>query len=136
MSAARRAFVDLPAADTARGDVRVPGSKSISIRALLLAALADGSTTVEGLLAADDTAVMIDALRALGVPVDAPDGALVEVFEVLGVGVGAPEPGRTTIRTMMSTTASSPRPSTSRRRQYTFAGWGPTGLRNVDMTQG
>jgi len=54
----------------AQGVVRLPGSKSISNRALLLAALADGTTVLTQLLDADDTRVMIDALRALGVAVD------------------------------------------------------------------
>lgn len=54
----------------ARGEVRLPGSKSISNRALLLSALAEGTTTLVGLLDADDTRVMIDALRALGVAID------------------------------------------------------------------
>jgi 3-phosphoshikimate 1-carboxyvinyltransferase len=54
----------------AHGEVRLPGSKSISNRALLLAALAEGATTLTGLLDADDTRVMLDALRALGVAVE------------------------------------------------------------------
>jgi 3-phosphoshikimate 1-carboxyvinyltransferase len=54
----------------AEGEVRLPGSKSISNRALLLAALADGATELDGLLDADDTRVMVAALRALGVAVD------------------------------------------------------------------
>lgn len=54
----------------AEGELRLPGSKSISNRALLLAALADGTTELEGLLDADDTRVMVAALRALGVAVD------------------------------------------------------------------
>ena len=54
----------------ARGVVRLPGSKSISNRALLLAALAEGGTVLTRLLDADDTRVMIDALRALGVAVE------------------------------------------------------------------
>jgi 3-phosphoshikimate 1-carboxyvinyltransferase len=54
----------------AQGVVRLPGSKSVSNRALLLAALADGQTTLTRLLDADDTRVMIDALRALGVPIE------------------------------------------------------------------
>ena len=54
----------------ARGTVRLPGSKSISNRALLLAALAEGTTTLTRLLDADDTRVMIEALRALGVTVE------------------------------------------------------------------
>ena len=51
----------------AQGVVRLPGSKSISNRALLLAALAEGTTVLTRLLDADDTRVMIEALRALGV---------------------------------------------------------------------
>jgi 3-phosphoshikimate 1-carboxyvinyltransferase len=54
----------------AAGVVRLPGSKSISNRALLLAALADGTTVLQRLLDADDTRVMIDALRSLGVAVE------------------------------------------------------------------
>ena len=54
----------------AEGVVALPGSKSISNRALLLAALAEGSTELTGLLEADDTARMIDALRVLGVRID------------------------------------------------------------------
>ncbi len=51
----------------ARGVVRLPGSKSLSNRALLLAALAEGRTTLTRVLDADDTRIMIDAVRALGV---------------------------------------------------------------------
>jgi 3-phosphoshikimate 1-carboxyvinyltransferase len=49
------------------GTVRLPGSKSISNRTLLLAALAGGSTTIVDLLASDDTMVMLGALRSLGI---------------------------------------------------------------------
>ncbi|MBL8381924.1 MAG: 3-phosphoshikimate 1-carboxyvinyltransferase [Burkholderiales bacterium] len=58
----------------AAGTVRLPGSKSISNRTLLLAALAEGRTRVADLLDSDDTRVMLGALAALGVPV-ARDGA-------------------------------------------------------------
>ena len=51
----------------AAGTVRLPGSKSISNRVLLLAALARGDTEVSGLLDADDTRVMRAALRSLGI---------------------------------------------------------------------
>lgn len=51
----------------AAGTVRLPGSKSISNRVLLLAALATGETRVRDLLDSDDTRVMLDALRVLGV---------------------------------------------------------------------
>ena len=54
----------------ARGEIRLPGSKSLSNRALLLAALAKGSTTIRGLLDSDDTAVMIESLRRLGARLD------------------------------------------------------------------
>ena len=57
----------------AEGVVALPGSKSISNRTLLLAALAEGTTRLTGLLHADDTSRMIDALRTLGVHVDARD---------------------------------------------------------------
>ena len=50
----------------ASGTVRLPGSKSISNRALFLAAMAQGKTTLTGLLRADDTERMIEALQALG----------------------------------------------------------------------
>ncbi len=50
--------------------VRVPGSKSITNRALLLAALADGPSTLRGVLDADDTAAFAGGVRALGVPVE------------------------------------------------------------------
>ena len=50
--------------------VRVPGSKSITNRALLLAALAAGPSTLRGALAADDTLAFAAALRALGFAVD------------------------------------------------------------------
>jgi 3-phosphoshikimate 1-carboxyvinyltransferase len=51
----------------AAGVVRLPGSKSISNRVLLLAALADGETEIQGLLDAEDTRVMREALTTLGV---------------------------------------------------------------------
>jgi 3-phosphoshikimate 1-carboxyvinyltransferase len=54
----------------AEGRVALPGSKSISNRTLLLAALAEGTTTLRDVLAADDTDRMLDALSALGVRVD------------------------------------------------------------------
>ena len=52
------------------GTVRLPGSKSISNRVLLLAALASGETHLKGLLDADDTRVMLDALQKLDIAID------------------------------------------------------------------
>lgn len=63
-------FIDLPPLLSARGTVRLPGSKSISNRVLLLAALAHGTTEVQDLLHSDDTERMLDGLRKLGVTVE------------------------------------------------------------------
>ncbi len=62
-------WLDLPVVRQARGVVQLPGSKSISNRILLLAALAEGSTTVNRLLVSDDTERMLDALQRLGVAI-------------------------------------------------------------------
>ena len=59
-------YLDIPPLSIAGGTVRLPGSKSISNRVLLLAALSYGTTTVHDVLASDDTAVMLEALEALG----------------------------------------------------------------------
>lgn len=53
----------------ASGTVLLPGSKSISNRVLLLAALSPGSTDIHGLLDSDDTRVMLQALSSLGIGV-------------------------------------------------------------------
>lgn len=60
----------LPAAHEALGAITLPGSKSISNRTLLLAALSDGVTVIRDLLASDDTARMLEALTALGVKLE------------------------------------------------------------------
>ena len=51
-------FLDLPPMQAASGTVRLPGSKSISNRVLLLAGLSEGTTLVHDLLDSDDTRVM------------------------------------------------------------------------------
>ena len=60
-------YIDLKPVMHVEGVVRLPGSKSISNRTLLLAALAEGTTTIVDLLASDDTLVMLGALRSLGI---------------------------------------------------------------------
>ncbi|HVK55624.1 MAG TPA: 3-phosphoshikimate 1-carboxyvinyltransferase, partial [Burkholderiales bacterium] len=60
-------YLDLSPIARAAGTVVLPGSKSISNRTLLLAALASGTTEVKGLLASDDVHYMLEALKALGV---------------------------------------------------------------------
>lgn len=76
-------FLDMPQLVSAAGTVRLPGSKSISNRVLLLAALAEGETEVRDLLASDDTERMLEALKALGVGVSHLGG---ENWKVAGCG--------------------------------------------------
>ena len=52
------------------GSIRPPGSKSLTNRALIAAALADGESTLTGVLDSEDTRVMIDSLRRLGIAVE------------------------------------------------------------------
>ena len=81
-------FLDLPALSGARGKVRLPGSKSISNRMLLLAALANGKTRVKGLLDSDDTQVMLESLTRLGVAWQRLDNS--DEYLVDGVGGAFP----------------------------------------------
>jgi 3-phosphoshikimate 1-carboxyvinyltransferase len=74
--------LELKPARRAAGTVRLPGSKSISNRVLLLAALAKGETEILGLLDADDTRVMKEALETLGV----------EFTDSIVKGIGGPFP--------------------------------------------
>ncbi len=82
-------FLDIPPLDGAAGTVRLPGSKSISNRVLLLAALSGGTTRLHDLLDSDDTRVMLDALRALGCGVRHSGTTI----EITGLG-GRPPAGR------------------------------------------
>jgi len=75
--------LDLGPLHRAAGTVRLPGSKSISNRVLLLAALAQGETVVRDALVADDTRVMLEALAALGIPIGHKD---LSEFFVAGAG--------------------------------------------------
>ena len=79
-------YLDLPAVSRAQGTVKLPGSKSISNRMLLLAALAEGTTEIHDLLVSDDVQRMLDALKQLGVPIEVIDG----VYRVTGVGGAFP----------------------------------------------
>jgi 3-phosphoshikimate 1-carboxyvinyltransferase len=75
----------------ARGTVRLPGSKSISNRMLLLAAMARGATVLEGLLDSDDTRVMRAALGELGVGIEQLEPAgRVRVHGIGASGIGFP----------------------------------------------
>ena len=81
------AFLDLPPLQAAAGEVHLPGSKSISNRVLLLAALSNGTTTVHDLLASDDTRVMLDGLRQIGCTVDEAGSTV----HITGLGGRAPQ---------------------------------------------
>ncbi|TAM49785.1 MAG: bifunctional 3-phosphoshikimate 1-carboxyvinyltransferase/cytidylate kinase [Burkholderiaceae bacterium] len=75
-------FLDIPSLQAAGGTVALPGSKSISNRVLLLAALSGGTTTVHDLLESDDTRIMLAALQQLGCAVAQSVGSV--VIEGLG----------------------------------------------------
>jgi 3-phosphoshikimate 1-carboxyvinyltransferase len=67
-----------------RASIRPPGSKSITNRAMVCAALADGPSTLTGALASDDTRVMIEGLRQLGIEVA--EGPAEAVIGISGCG--------------------------------------------------
>src|SRR5579859_1398996 len=60
----------VPLAKPVRAEITVPGSKSITNRALILAALAEGEVTLEGALWSEDTQIMVECLQELGFMVD------------------------------------------------------------------
>ncbi|BBO33493.1 3-phosphoshikimate 1-carboxyvinyltransferase [Lacipirellula parvula] len=73
MSAAPDSIEMTPVAGPVNGSIRPPGSKSITNRALICAALADGASTLTGALESEDTHVMIAALQQLGIAVEVSD---------------------------------------------------------------
>ena len=75
----------LPALTSANGTIRLPGSKSISNRVLLLAALSRGVCEIRDLLDSDDTRVMLGALRKLGVQIETLSAEVVRVSGSGGV---------------------------------------------------
>jgi 3-phosphoshikimate 1-carboxyvinyltransferase len=77
-------ILSIPTAGALDATIRPPGSKSITNRALICAALADGKSVLSGVLDSEDTRVMIDALRALGVAVDG--DAAAGILTVTGCG--------------------------------------------------
>jgi 3-phosphoshikimate 1-carboxyvinyltransferase len=78
--------ITLEVARHIQGEIKLPGSKSISNRALLLAALARGTTTLTGMLDSDDTRVMRGALEVLGVK----SSGDLQAFSVSGCGGAFP----------------------------------------------
>ncbi len=79
-----------------RAEITVPGSKSITNRALILAALADGETILRGALWSEDTQIMVDCLRELGFMVNVetdPDETCNRTITVYGNGGAVPRGG-------------------------------------------
>ena len=83
------AFLDLPPLQSAQGTVILPGSKSISNRVLLMAALCEGVTDIHDLLDSDDTRVMLSALQALGCTLER-EGSTLRITGLGGVLPDAP----------------------------------------------
>ena len=78
-------FLDIPALDSANGTVSLPGSKSISNRVLLLAALSQGTTTIHDLLDSDDTRVMLAGLQQLGCRITPSNVAPGQPLQITGI---------------------------------------------------
>ena len=87
----------VPLAQPVRAEITVPGSKSITNRALILAALADGEVTLKGALWSEDTQIMVACLQELGFVVNVaedPDEACNRTILVVGQA-GLVPPGGT-----------------------------------------
>jgi 3-phosphoshikimate 1-carboxyvinyltransferase len=78
-------YLDLAPVRRASGTVKLPGSKSISNRILLLAAIAEGETRIHDVLDSDDTRYMLNALRKLGVEWTQDDSQALRVTGAQGV---------------------------------------------------
>ena len=101
-------FLDLPPLATAGGAVQLPGSKSISNRVLLLAALSEGTTTIYDLLDSDDTRVMLAALRDIGCTVEPAEQP--HSVRITGLGARAP---RSPARLFLGNAGTAMRPLTA-----------------------
>ena len=73
-----------------RGEIRVPGDKSISHRCIMLGAIADGDTRVRGLLEGEDVLATVAALRSMGVEIDGPTDGEAVIHGVGREGLSAP----------------------------------------------
>ena len=91
------AFLDLPHLASAHGCVQLPGSKSISNRVLLLAALSHGTTVLHDLLDSDDTRVMLDALHALGCTITPGQVTPGQPLHITGLGGALPPDAAATL---------------------------------------
>jgi 3-phosphoshikimate 1-carboxyvinyltransferase len=72
---------------TLKGEIRVPGDKSISHRSIMLGSLADGTTTVEGFLEGEDSLATLQAFRDMGVEITGPASGKVVINGVGTTGL-------------------------------------------------
>ena len=105
MNGVRRMQIEMPLPDlieivplsaAPEVEITVPGSKSITNRALILAALAEGEVTLEGALWSEDTQVMVEALQKLGYSIEVqpdPGEAANRTIHVAGLGQAIPSGG-------------------------------------------
>ena len=90
MKESTQTFLAIPGGSI-RGDIRVPGDKSISHRAIMLGALAEGETVVEGFLEGEDALATLKAFRDMGVQIDGPYQGRVTIQGVGMHGLQAPK---------------------------------------------
>ncbi|MEJ2619150.1 MAG: 3-phosphoshikimate 1-carboxyvinyltransferase [Candidatus Thiodiazotropha sp.] len=76
---------------TLRGEIRVPGDKSISHRSIMLGSLAEGETRVNGFLEGEDSLATLNAFRAMGVEIEGPEAGRVRIKGVGMHGLSTPE---------------------------------------------
>ena len=86
----RPSFIQIPALSSFEGEIRLPGSKSITNRAFLIAALAEGTTRLHNLLRSDDTCYMGEALQKLGVGIEFSEDFADAVVHGNGGAISAP----------------------------------------------
>ena len=87
----RPSFIQLPALSSYNGEVRVPGSKSITNRVFLISALAEGTTKLHNLLRSDDTRYMGEALKALDIGIEMSEDFTEATIVGNGGAINAPE---------------------------------------------
>lgn len=73
------------------GEIEVPGDKSISHRAIIFAAIAEGTSTIRGFLEGEDCLATVRAFRAMGVRIEGPENGQIVVHGVGKHGLNAPE---------------------------------------------
>ena len=106
-------FLDIPTLSHASGTVVLPGSKSISNRVLLLAALSQGTTLVHDLLDSDDTQVMLTSLAQLGCKIAKSGSNVGSTVEITGLGDASRRQGLPSAKLFMGNAGTAMRPLTA-----------------------